>query len=331
LTEQGAALWGELGRLLANEDGLVLVTGGLASRTDGPGGITADLAITDGFEAALKARGGDAQKRIETCYPGEGRDSNNLIRFSKGNVRFLENRNLQSRRFRMVFDADVVISIEGAEGTRSTLDLALAIDRPVLPVPCGGKASFDAWDADKTAICKAFHLTDAEIETLENTRLGSLRQDEISALASTIGRCVVRGFTPQCFVIMPFNDEFNPVYADAIEPAFNRFALKPVRTDKSIATGNLVEAIRFGIQHCYFAIADITGGGANVMYEVGMAHAQAKQVILLQRKGEEEKTRLPFDLLTESVIFYAPDELNKLKAEIENAIQKITGRPPRPE
>ncbi len=328
LSDQAATLWSEVGRQLAEEKGLVVITGGLASRTDAPDCMTADLAMANGFEAGLQAQGIDPIDRIETCYPDPTLDGPKLKRFSKGRKRILTNHNAQSRRFRMVFDADVVISIEGSAGTRSILDVALAIDRPVFPVPCGGKASNDAWDTVKAEIRKTFRLTEAEVETLENTKLGSLGQEEIRNLARTICACVLRGFTPQCFVIMPFQAEFNPVYNDAIEPALTRFGLKPVRTDHDIATGNLVEAIRYGIQHCYFAVADTTGDRANVMYELGMAHAQAKQVILLRRRGEEGKEMPPFDLLTESVIFYAPDALKELKAEIEGAIQKITGRAP---
>jgi hypothetical protein len=328
LSDQAATLWGEVGRQLAAEKGLVVITGGLASRKDAPGGMTADLAMATGYETELLAQGIDPIDRIETCYPYPTLEWQNLERFSKGRLRILTNRNAQSRRFRMVFDADVVISIEGSAGTRSILDVALAIDRPVFPVPCGGKASLDAWNADKTEICKTFRLSPEEIQTLGNTKLGSLEPEAIRALAHTVCECVLRGFTPQCFVIMPFHEEFNPVYEQAIEPALTRFGLKPVRTDKDIAAGNLVEAIRFGIQHCYFAVADTTHDRHNVMYELGMAHALAKQVILLRRKGEEKNEQPPFDLRTESVIFYEPDNLKQLKAEIEAAVQKITGRAP---
>jgi predicted Rossmann-fold nucleotide-binding protein len=328
LTDQAIALWDEVGRQLSKEEGLVLITGGLASRTDDPGSTTADLAIANGFEAGLQAGGIEINERIETYLPGPGLDVPKLKRFVKGKKRVLQNRNLQSRRFRMVFDADVVISIEGSSGTRSILDLALAIDRPVFPVPCGGKASFDTWNSVTDEIRKTFRLTEAEVETLDNTRLGSLGPEEICNLAHTVCACLMRGFTPQCFVIMPFHNEFDPVYTDAIEPALTRFGLKPVRTDRDIATGNLVEAIRYGIQHCYFAVADTTGDRANVMYELGMAHAQAKQVILLRRSGLKDIDRTPFDLLTESVIFYALDNLKELQAQIESAVHKITGRTP---
>ncbi len=325
LTDQAAALWEKVGRELANEPGLVVITGGLDSRSDAPGQMTADRALADGFEARLQAQGIDPATRIETYHPDPGLDPPKLKRFSKGRVRVLRNRNAQARRFRMVFDADVIISIEGELGTRSILDVALAIEKPVFPIPCGGKASETVWKAGRKEICDAFRLTPAEVRTLEKTKLGSLGPEKILSLAQTVRNCVMRGFTRQCFVIMPFHKSYNKVYDEAIVPALTRFGLKPVRTDRHIATGNLVDAIRYGIQHCYFAIADTTGDRANVMYELGMAHAQAKQVILLRRNGPTGRELPPFDLLTESVIFYDDNELKMLQSQIESAVEIISG------
>ena len=54
-------------------------------------------------------------------------DWNNLTRFEVGRVEILRNRSAQARRFRMVYSSDVVIAIEVERGTRSVLDVALAI------------------------------------------------------------------------------------------------------------------------------------------------------------------------------------------------------------
>jgi predicted Rossmann-fold nucleotide-binding protein len=331
LTDQAAALWGEIGRQLAEEDGLVVITGGLWSQPDSPERISSDKAMADGFEAGLQAQGIDPAERIETCHPDPALDPPGLRRFSKGRLRILKYHNRQARRFRMVFDADVVASIEGSPGTHSILDVALAIERPVFPVPCGGEASEAVWKTERAEICKTFSLSPDEIQTLEKTKLGSLGPDEIRVLARAVRTCLMRGFTRQCFVIMPFDKSFDWVFDRAITPALRRFGLKPVRTDRNIATGNLVEAIRFGIQHCYIAIADTSGDRANVMYELGIAHAQAKQVILLRRTGPTGNELPPFDLLTESVIFYDENDLNTLQERIEGAIETITGRKAGPE
>ena len=128
-------LWQELGRLLANEDGLVVMTGGLAGRVGEADTKTADLMIIDGMLAVLRNRLAEVDERIETVLPDPRQDWNKLIRFKDGTIRVLEKRSAQPRRFSMVNSADVVITVEGEHGVRSILDVALAIERPFYPCP----------------------------------------------------------------------------------------------------------------------------------------------------------------------------------------------------
>lgn len=174
LSDQGAALWRELGRQLAAEEGLVVITGGLEALIESPGRVAADKALVDGFEDGLQTQNVDPVHRIETYLPDPKLDWSKLKRFAKGHVQVLNNRNAQSRRFRMVFAADVVTSIEGSRGTRSVLDVALAIERPVLPVPCGGGASGDVWSQERDEICDAFRLTTMRFIPWKTQSLGTL-------------------------------------------------------------------------------------------------------------------------------------------------------------
>ena len=112
LSSNAALLWRELGRLLAKEDGLVMITGGLLRiRMKGSRLKAADLAIVEGFEEGLARRKIDPSGRLETYLPDPDLDfSEGLERFAKGSVRVLSNRTSQARRFHMVFASDVVIS-----------------------------------------------------------------------------------------------------------------------------------------------------------------------------------------------------------------------------
>src|SRR5262249_11260311 len=136
LSANAARLWRDLGSLLAMEDRLVVVTGGFLFDVDHPDGGSAGLADVDGIQPLLPSRGVPAEEHIETVLPSQ--DWHKLTRFKEGRIRVLQKRNAQSRRFSLVHSADVVTSIEGAHGTRSVLDVALAIDRPILPLPFGG-------------------------------------------------------------------------------------------------------------------------------------------------------------------------------------------------
>lgn len=137
---------------------------------------------------------------------------------------------------------------------------------------------------------------------------------------------LLRGFNARCFIIMPFDEVFDPIYEDVIVPALSAYGLLPLRTDREVVAGNLVETIRDGLRHCYFAIADITGDRPNVMYELGMAHAHQKPVILLRRvRTAMTNAAAPFDLRTESVLSYSED-LVDLRRRLEACISVISGR-----
>src|SRR5207244_1165211 len=159
-------------------------------------------------------------------------------------IHLLSNRNAQSRRFRMVHSADVVISIEGETGTRSVLDVALAIERPILPLPFGNGISAKVWREERAEICEWFQISPSEAEEFERIRLADLSEAEIRALAGRVCSCLMRGFTRTCFVIMPFGKDHESVYDKAIRPALAAHGLQPVRTDKHVLTGNVIAAIR---------------------------------------------------------------------------------------
>jgi hypothetical protein len=326
LSPKAALLWRELGNLLAAEDGLVLITGGLDGLKDSPDARTADRAIVDGFLEGSRQRGIAGQKRVETFLPDPKLDWSELKRFEVGRVHLLTNRTAQSRRFRMVHSADVIVSIEGRTGTRSVLDVALAIERPILPLPFGKGVSATVWQEERAGICEWFQIPREDADEFDRISIESMDEAEIRSLAERVRSCLMRGFTRTCFVIMPFGKEHDSVYEVAICPALAAQGLQPVRTDRHVPTGNVIAAIRDGLRHCLVAIADTTGDRPNVMYELGMAHADDKPVVLLRKLGLDGKfSPPPFDLQTESIISYS-DDLDDLRRHLETAIAVVRGK-----
>jgi hypothetical protein len=325
LTANAAMLWQELGRLLANEDGLVVITGGLAGRVNEPAAKTADCMIIDSMLPVLRDRGALIDAHIETVLPDPRQDWNQLIRFKEGTIRVLEKRSAQARRFSVVNSADVVITVEGEHGVRSILDVALAIERPILPLPFGG-ASTEFWRGNREEIVNWFQIESREADELERINLAELNKSQIQELAARVHACLLRGFTQGCFVIMRFHKDADPVFDEAIEPALRTHRFQAWRTDRSVKSGDVVEAIRDGISHCYFAIADTTGDRPNVMYEMGFAHALGKPVILL-RSADPDGSRIdvPFDFQTQTILKYGSNLL-ELRGQLEVAIAFISGK-----
>lgn len=107
-----------------------------------------------------------------------------------------------------------------------------------------------------------------------------------------------------CFVIMPFKQDFDDVYRKHIKPLIQKQLanVECIRIDENPNLSySIVENIKKEIAHCTFAIADITGLNPNVFYEIGLAHALKKKVILIKNKCIG---KLPFDISHLPVIVY---------------------------
>jgi hypothetical protein len=103
-----------------------------------------------------------------------------------------------------------------------------------------------------------------------------------------------------CFVLMPFTDRFQPIYDDHIRPAVERAGLRCERADEIRGTNLITWDIWEKINRARFLIADLTDRNPNVFYELGLAHAISKDVILLTQSMDF----VPFDLKALRCITY---------------------------
>ncbi len=125
-----------------------------------------------------------------------------------------------------------------------------------------------------------------------------------------------------CFVVMPFDPLFQAQYEHVIKPAVEQLGIVCVRGDEIYSKAQIVEDIWKSLRQVKVVIAELTGRNPNVMYEIGLAHAIGKPVILLTRNEED----VPFDLKALRYIFYStsdPHWGDKLTATIREMIGKI--------
>jgi len=326
LTKEATRLWHFLGREFASEQSLTIVTGGLQKRKDSPGTLAADWAFVHGVIQELSNLEVMPATHLETMLPSKEKDwPENLIRFEEGHVIRLQNRNSQSRRFSMVNSCDLVLAIEGDVGTKTVLDLALAIEKPILPLPFGKGTSAEMWKQYRTDIQGWFDISDQEADELEKVDLEKLNDNESRILAVSLKRHVLKGFLRKCFVMMPFADEKAPVYDQVIQPTLSSMDIIAIRVDRLGLTGDAVDTIRKAIGSCYGAIADITGYKPNVMYELGLAHAENKPTIIVCRVDKDtEELDLPFDLANQHIIVYS-DDFEKLAVRLRESLGVVFG------
>src|SRR6185437_2852938 len=111
--------------------------------------------------------------------------------------------------------------------------------------------------------------------------------------------------TDTCFVMMPFAEPLGGYYASVYEPAIAKAKLKAVRADNEIfGPGKIIDQIWNGLNSARVLVADLTGRNPNVLYELGLAHALRKPVVLVSSNKED----IPFDVRHVRVIYYDKDD-----------------------
>jgi len=130
--------------------------------------------------------------------------------------------------------------------------------------------------------------------------------------------------TDTCFVMMPFANPIGGYYATIYEPAIKKAGLTPVRADTDIfATGKIIDQIWTGLKRAKVLVAELTGRNPNVLYELGLAHALHKPVVLISSNEAD----VPFDVRHVRVIYYEltdPFWGEKLIAKVaENIVSAI--------
>lgn len=124
-----------------------------------------------------------------------------------------------------------------------------------------------------------------------------------------------------CFVMMPFRMPFDRYYNEIFDPAIRKARLEPIRADALSRPSNIVDDFWQMIQDAKALLAELTTQNANVFYELGLAHAIGKPVILLA----ETMDHVPFDLRQLRVLLYDrvdPAWGAKLAKEITKAINE---------
>lgn len=121
---------------------------------------------------------------------------------------------------------------------------------------------------------------------------------------------------------MPFGEPFDEYYIEIYKCAIEESGFKPKRADSLFRPTPIIRDIWEYINYSKILIADITGLNPNVMYELGLAHAITKPVIIISDSIES----VPFDLRYLRILIYDSKKTNwanDLKTKIKNSISEI--------
>ena len=86
--------------------------------------------------------------------------------------------------------------------------------------------------------------------------------------------------------------------------------------------GHIIDQIWQGIRRADVVVADITGSNPNVFYELGLAHALGKEVIMLAQGTEAP----PFDVSTARLLRYDLSALPAFEAQLARAFGSVSAR-----
>src|SRR4029077_8988261 len=190
--------------------------------------------------------------------------------------------------------ADATIFIAGRDGTFLAKNWAFYARKPILGIPRFGGAGETIYDQELTRLRMISSTIAEDYETLNQVSTDiSHHVKEVVALAE-------RMVMPRSvFIIMSFKREFRDVYASCKEVC-KEFGFVAERTDESGSLERIIPRVEKGIRGSGIVIADVSEGSPNVFYEVGVARALGKDVIVTARKG----TELPFDVGDIPAIFW---------------------------
>jgi nucleoside 2-deoxyribosyltransferase len=125
---------------------------------------------------------------------------------------------------------------------------------------------------------------------------------------------------PQCFVVMPYSEIFREYHLHIFAPAIQAAGLTPIVADDRFTTRGMVDQVTTGIRSSKIVLADLTGERPNVFYEMGLAHALGKPVIMLTQRAES----IPSDLQHLRWIRYETISVNwaqKLQEHLTQALK----------
>jgi len=127
------------------------------------------------------------------------------------------------------------------------------------------------------------------------------RAGEQSPTLKKLERSVKVGATDSCFVMMPFAAPMGGYYESLYRPAIEKAGLQPLRADAEIfGAGKIMDQVWAGIRRAKVLVAELTTRNPNVFYELGLAHALRKPVVLVSSNQDD----VPFDLQHIRVIYY---------------------------
>jgi hypothetical protein len=107
----------------------------------------------------------------------------------------------------------------------------------------------------------------------------------------------------KAFVLLPFKHPFDAYYTEIFRPSLESSGYVVGRADDLYCPRPIMLDVQESILGADLLLCEMSGRNPNVFYELGLAHAIGKPVILVSRDEED----IPFDLRHVRVLTYQPE------------------------
>ncbi len=97
---------------------------------------------------------------------------------------------------------------------------------------------------------------------------------------------------PFVFVVMPFARKYKDIYDHVVKQVVEKEGMVCIRADDLFEPRRIIDDIKRSIEAAVFIIGDLSGRSPNVFYEIGMAHAMHKSVLLLTQSMDDVPPKL---------------------------------------
>lgn len=125
-------------------------------------------------------------------------------------------------------------------------------------------------------------------------------------------------------VMMPFASEFKPVFRK-LRDAVTAAGMKCQRADDIWIDDHIIQDVVTLLAKAAVVICDLTGRNPNVFYEMGIAHALAREVVIITQNAAD----VPFDVAHIRHVRYLLNKegLRQLAADVQRRLETLRDRP----
>lgn len=123
---------------------------------------------------------------------------------------------------------------------------------------------------------------------------------------------------PEAFIIMPYTQPYEEVYRKSIQNVLRDCGFNPVRADEIKKSSPFSHDIEVSLRSADLVIAEVSSNNMNVYYELGLANALKKEMILISHDTET----FPSDTKHIRHLVYDLKKLAALRDEFKEWLEK---------